>query len=157
MVDDVNYMEDNKMNQIISDIYDSLQKIAWHFGAHGINGECCGDLSFVEYTALKKASEKNELSVQEIGNALNFTKSGATRIIDRLENKGYAVREHSPTDGRVCCIAITDKGKEAIKGISQTYKTYLEDALKEMSPEKINEIKGVLEILLKAVQQKEAI
>ncbi len=145
------------MNKYISDIYNSLQEIAWHFGSHGVNGECCGDLSFVEYMALKKVYEKNELSVQEIGNALNFTKSGATRIIDRLEDKGYAVREHSLTDGRVCCIAITDKGKEAIKEISQKYTTYLEDALKEVSPLKINEIKDILEILLRAVQQKEAI
>ncbi len=140
------------MNPYIPEIYDSLQEIAWHFGSHGINGECCGDLSFVEYMALKRIYEKSELSVQDIGNALNFTKSGATRIIDRLEDKEYAAREHSPTDGRVCCIAITDKGKEAIKEISQKYTKYLEDALKEVDTQKINEIKDILEILLKAVR-----
>ena len=142
------------MNRAIPDLYDSLQEIAWYFGSHGINGECCGDLSFVEYMALKKACDKNEITVQKIGNALNFTKSGATRIVDRLEGKGYVAREHSHTDGRVCCLTITPKGKKAIKEISQKYTLFLQDVLKEFEPQKIDEIENALKILLKALRQK---
>lgn len=145
------------MNKCMSDIYNSLQEIAWHFSGHGVNGECCGDLSFVEYMALKNAYEKNDLSVQEIGNALNFTKSGATRIIDRLEEKGYLNRKQSLSDGRVCCLEITLKGKEAIKEISQKYTLYLEDVLKDVEAQKIDEIKNTLGILLKALRQKKII
>jgi len=145
------------MNQYIPEIYDSLQEIAWHFGSHGINGECCGDLSFVEYKALKNVYEKNELSVQEIGNALHFTKSGATRIVNRLEEKGYLIRKQSLSDGRVCCLEITLKGKEAIKEISQKYTLYLEDVLKEVEAQKIDEIKNTLRILLKALRQNKII
>lgn len=39
------------MNKNLPDIYESLQEIAWHFGNHGISGECCGDLSLVEFMA----------------------------------------------------------------------------------------------------------
>jgi DNA-binding MarR family transcriptional regulator len=83
------------MKNRISDIYNLLQELAWHFGDHGINGECCEDLSLCEFMALKVAYENNNISIQEIGSAINFTKSGATRIIDRLENKGYVKRERS--------------------------------------------------------------
>ena len=141
------------MDKWIPDIYDSLQEIAWHFGSHGINGECCGDLSFVEFMALKKVYENADNSIQEIGNMLNFTKSGATRIINRLENKGYVARESSPIDGRVCCVSITAKGIEAILRIMENYTIYLEDVLKEFEPQNLEQIRDALEMLVNAVQQ----
>ena len=144
------------MNKNIQDIYNSLQEIAWHFGSHGINGECCGDLSLVEFMALKKVYKNADNSIQEIGNALNFTKSGATRIINRLENKGYVVRENSPIDGRVCCVSITVKGSEEMKNILDKYTIYLEDVLNELEPQTIEHINDVLEVLVKAVQRKKA-
>jgi len=141
------------MDKCIPDIYNSLQEIAWHFGSHGINGECCGDLSFVEFMALKKVYENADNSIQEIGNMLNFTKSGATRIINRLENKGYVARENSPIDGRVCCVSIKAKGIEAISRIMENYTIYLEDVLKEFEPQKLEQIRDTLEMLVNAVQQ----
>jgi DNA-binding MarR family transcriptional regulator len=116
------------MTDPISDIYNSFKEIAWIFGSHGINGECCGDLSFVEFMALKRVYEHADLSIQEIGKSLNFTKSGATRIINRLEEKGYVTRKNSPIDGRVCCVGITDKGLEAVSKIIKNFIAYLEEA-----------------------------
>lgn len=141
------------MNKSIPAIYDSLLEIAWHFGNHGINGECCGDLSLVEFMALKKAYDNKELSIQEIGSALNFTKSGATRIIDRLENKGYVKRERSPLDGRVCCIPLTPKGIEVLTSISERYSTYIAEMLKELEPDTVENIRSVLELLTRSAQK----
>lgn len=145
------------MNKNISKIYNYLQEIAWHFCNHGFEGECCEDLSLVEFMALKAAYENNNLPIQEIGNAINFTKSGATRIIDRLENKGYVMRERSLIDGRVCCVPVTKKGAEVISKVIEEKTRDLEEMLKDLEPETLDHIKDVLEILLKAVQPKEVI
>lgn len=136
-------------------MFNLLQDLAWHFGNKGINGECCGDLSLVEFMALKKICNSPSFSIQEIGNALNFTKSGATRIIDRLENKGYVTREQSLIDGRICCVTITHKGKETTNQIIEKYTSYLADSLKDLQSSTINQIKDVLDVLVKAVQDKE--
>src|SRR5665647_202988 len=141
------------MNKNIPDIYNLIQELSWHFGNHGFNGECCGDLSLVEFMAIKKAYENNDFSIQEIGSAINFTKSGATRIIDRLENKGYVARENSLIDGRVCCVSITAKGIEVISRIMENYTIYLEDVLKEFEPQKLEQIRETLEMLVNSVQQ----
>jgi len=141
------------MNKVLPDIYNSLLEIAWHFGNNGINGECCGDLSLVEFIALKKANEIKDLSIQELGRALNFTKSGATRIIDRLENKGYVKRERSPLDGRVCCIRLTPKGIEVLTGITERYSTYISEMLKELEPDTVEKIRSVLELLTSSAQK----
>lgn len=143
------------MNKNISHIYNSLQEIAWQFGSHGFNGECCGDLSLAEFMALKKTYENINVSIQEIGSAINFTKSGATRIIDRLENKGYITRERSSIDGRVCCVTITAKGKEVITNIIEKYTEYLEKVLKGLEPQKVDDIKDALEVLVKSVHKQE--
>ena len=141
------------MNNYIPIIYDTVQEIAWHFGSHGINGECCGDLSFVEYMALKKTCEANEITIQEIGSALNFTKSGATRIIDRLEEKGYVTRRHSPADGRICCVDVTAKGKAAVAEIAKKYTEYLEKSMKNFDVHKVKQIKDALVLLADAIEK----
>ena len=143
----------NAMNKDIANIFNLLQEIALCFGNHRLNGECCGDLSLVEFMALKKIYDYNKLSIQDIGIALNFTKSGATRIIDRLENKGYVMRERSAIDGRICCAAITVKGTEAIIEIMERYTVYIEDMLKDLEPQTVDNIKDALEVLVKSIHK----
>lgn len=134
------------MSNQIMEIYNSLQEIAWQFGSRGINGECCEDLSFIEFMALKRILETSDLSVQEVGNQLNITKSGATKIINRLDQKGYVTKKTSAADGRVCCVRATEKGIELLNGIICKYISYIERILKTLDPNTINEIESSLKI-----------
>ena len=79
---------------------------------------------------------------------LNITKSGTSKIIDRLENKGYVLREPSPADGRVCYIRITDKGVNKVSKIIKRYTNYVSEMLKDLDPVAIDNIKKVLELLV---------
>lgn len=135
------------MEKQILDIYNSIQEIAWHFGDHGINGKCCEDLSFIEFMALKRVYENTDISIQEMGINLNITKSGATKIINRLERKGYVVRKNSPIDGRVCCVGATEAGITVISKIMAKYTDHIKAILEEMEPAALQEIKTVLKIL----------
>jgi DNA-binding MarR family transcriptional regulator len=130
------------MSNQIMEIYHSLQEIAWQFGSRGINGECCEDLSFIEFMALKRIIEADEISVQEVGNQLNITKSGATKIINRLEQKGYVAKKNSAADGRVCCLRATDNGNQIINRIISKNTLYLEKILKPLDPNTITEIEA---------------
>ncbi|UWG98075.1 MarR family transcriptional regulator [Dehalobacter sp. DCM] len=141
------------MDKRIRTIYNLLQELSWQFGDHGFNGECCADLSLVEYMALKKILNTRSIPIQEIGIALNFTKSGATRIIDRLEQKGYVIREQSPSDGRVCCVTVTLRGVDTMTNIIERYSEYVQGILKEFEPEQIEQIENSLEMLVAAVQK----
>ncbi len=142
------------MNKNILDICGLILKLSWHFGNRGINGECCGDLSLVEFMALKKIYENENITIQEVGNALNFTKSGASKITDRLESKGYVARETSPIDGRVCCVRATQKGIDLTTGIIEKYANYVDDMLKGQDSDTLENIKSVLEILVQSATMK---
>lgn len=137
----------------IPEIYNLIQELSWYFGSYGFSGECCRDLSLVEFMALKKIKESDNITVKEIGKTLGFTKSGASKIVDRLENKEYATREASPADGRVCCVTLTQKGEETLKSIVEEYSAYVQEMLKDFDPVTIRKIKSVLELLTASAQQ----
>lgn len=106
----------------ISDISRSLIDIAWHFGPKGLNGECCENLTMPEFIALDKVSTTSHCAVQDVGHSLGFTKSGATRIVNRLEKKGYVQKVKSHEDARVCCVEITKSGKGVLSSADSRYR-----------------------------------
>lgn len=107
----------------------ALTDIVWQFGPKGINGECCQDLSLPEFRALQKIAETPSCNVQEIGIHLGFTKSGATRIVSRLEKKGYISKQKSLEDARICCLLTTDKGQSILAFVATQYAEQLSAAL----------------------------
>ncbi len=142
------------MNKNISDVYNLIQDLSWYFGNQGFSGDCCcEDLSLIEYIALKKAYENKDMTILSIGDKLNITKSGASKIVNRLEKKGYIIRIQSPLDGRVCCVRISEKAKSVINKIEQKYVEYLENMLKDLDSEKVNNIKESLNILVDLVHK----
>jgi DNA-binding MarR family transcriptional regulator len=143
------------MDKKIFNIYNSLQEIAWHLGNQGIIEECCKDLSLVEFMALKKAHENKYFSIQEIGSAISFTKSGATRIVDRLVNKGYVERARSSADGRICCVYITGKGKEVLDKVIHRYTSNFAEMLKGIEPQTVKDLEHSLDVLLRIVRKHE--
>jgi len=97
--------------------------------------------------------EQENITIQEIGNALNITKSGASKIIDRLENKGYVLRRQSAVDGRICCVGITDKGTEVIAKIEESYTDYVGELIKDFDSQAVDHVKNVLEMLMTSVRK----
>lgn len=116
------------------DLLELIREITWSFGARGLKGECCGDLSHPEYRALCLASERQQCSMQEIAKDLGFTKGGATRVVNRLEKKGYIERLRSTEDGRVCCVNVTSLGNMLVKSVSRDNKNRIDKIMSKIDP-----------------------
>ncbi|WP_213819036.1 MarR family winged helix-turn-helix transcriptional regulator [Garciella nitratireducens] len=142
------------MDSNITEIYSLIQDLSWYFGNQGFDGECYEDLSLVEYMALKKVCGTKNITIQDIGVALNITKSGVSKVIDRLEEKNYVLRERSSEDGRVCCVQPTKRGLNAVKKISDQYSKYLMEALDSVQQDLLSNIKDVLELLYSSIREK---
>lgn len=141
------------MNEKTRELIDLLHEATWLFGNRAFDGSCCEGLSYMEYQALAEISRTDSCSIQSIGKAIKFTKSGATRIIDRLERKGFARRQRSPADGRVCCVVITGRGKGVISMVTKNYAAYLEEVLEDLDVRSIEMIAGALRFLIAAARQ----
>jgi MarR family 2-MHQ and catechol resistance regulon transcriptional repressor len=129
-----------------------IREITWSFGARGLKGECCGDLSQPEYRALCLAKERKQCSMQEIAKDLGFTKGGATRIVNRLEKKGYIERQRSSEDGRVCCVKVTSPGSLLVKSVSRENEERIERIMFEIDPGMQEVIKTALRSFVQAIR-----
>ncbi len=135
----------NELSRLIADIL-------WHFGPRGLDGECCRDLTMPEFMTLARVSETMDCPVREIGRTLGYTKSGATRMVDRLERKGLVLRARSETDGRICCVKITKKGANSLKTAFTVLREQLDALLSRMPDDSVKLVIDALTLMAKAVK-----
>ena len=83
---------------------------------------------------LFEAPEK-KLQLKKLTEKLVLTKSGLTRLLDRLEKKGFIRREPSQTDRRSIFAVLTERGEKELRrawpiyarGIKQYFSTFMSD------------------------------
>jgi DNA-binding MarR family transcriptional regulator len=131
----------------------ALIEIVWQFGPKGLDGQCCEDLSMPEYLALETSANTVDCPVQQIGNQLGFTKSGATRIVNRLEKKGYITKNKSHEDARICCVVPTVKGKKVLEGVANYYVDRLSAVLDKVPAGQSDNIASALLAMAKVLRK----
>ncbi len=62
-----------------------------------------------------------KLTMSDLAEAVVFSRSGLTRLIDRLEAQGYVCREAHPKDRRSLYAVLTEKGLQTRKDAWQPY------------------------------------
>ena len=127
-----------------------VEDVMYCFGSQGMEEECCGEkISSGEFRALRAALRHDVCTMQHISKSAAVTKSGATRIIARLEDKGLAHREQDQQDGRVCCVTLTEEGQSLLHRIEDQLTNKMLVILAEMDPA----IRKILIISLKSFLQ----
>jgi DNA-binding MarR family transcriptional regulator len=79
------------------------------------------DVLFALYHA-----DGRRLRLSELADRIVFSRSGLTRLIDRIEQRGYLRRERSSEDRRGTFAVLTDAGREAMKRSWPLYKREIE-------------------------------
>jgi DNA-binding MarR family transcriptional regulator len=74
------------------------------------------DLPLTSYEVLisLQAATDRRLRMAELADALLLSRSGMTRLVDRLERAGYIERVSCDADGRGMYAALTDAGEELL-------------------------------------------
>jgi DNA-binding MarR family transcriptional regulator len=75
------------------------------------------------------------LRMSELADAVLLSRSGVTRLVDRMERDGLVKREHCPTDRRAMYTTITPAGKRALakarpvhlRGVAEHFARHLSD------------------------------
>lgn len=103
--------------------------------------------------ALAEAPERR-LRMHELARAVVLSRSGLTRMVDRLERAGLLCRESCPTDRRGSFAVLTDEGLAALhrawpvyaRGISEHFGRHLRD-------EEVRALTGTLDRILAAARE----
>jgi DNA-binding MarR family transcriptional regulator len=90
----------------------ALQR-ATHHTLHALSAALSDlNLSAAEINALANLGEGGTLSVRQLSERAGTRASTLTGLLDRLENRGYLVREVDPADRRSFRLPLTDQGRE---------------------------------------------
>jgi DNA-binding MarR family transcriptional regulator len=99
--------------------------------------EKAGQVPLSSYDVLVALSEAPErrLRLHELARRVVLSRSGLTRLVDRLENEGLLYRERAGDDRRGAYAVLSDKGFEALRrawpsyaqGIIRHFTTHLTD------------------------------
>ncbi len=67
------------------------------------------------------SAEGRRLRIHELADAVVLSRTGMSRLVDRLETAGHLRREPVPGDGRGAYAAITDEGVELLRRMWPVY------------------------------------
>jgi DNA-binding MarR family transcriptional regulator len=112
-----------------------LEDMMYNFGTYDINSDCCENVSHGEFRALRAMSRLDRCTMQDIAKSIAVTKSGATRIVSRLEEKKLVRRVHDQNDGRVCCVQLSNEGKLLMSRITEEPAKRMAAVLSAMAPD----------------------
>jgi DNA-binding MarR family transcriptional regulator len=81
------------------------------------------DLSLADYDVLYQlaVAEQHRLRMSELADRLLLSRSGATRLVDRLESAGYVARASCATDRRGLWAHLTDAGRGRLQDAMPTH------------------------------------
>ena len=80
-------------------------------------------LGLTDYRALTLLSEApdRELRITELATQVGLNQSSTTRLVARLEAKGFMVRDTCPDDGRGIYAVLTEPGLALVRDLTRTY------------------------------------
>jgi DNA-binding MarR family transcriptional regulator len=81
------------------------------------------DLPLTSYEVLLFLNDSSEgaLRMSQLADSVLLSRSGLTRLVDRLQKRGLVARADAPDDGRGCLALITEDGRELFAAARRTH------------------------------------
>ncbi|MCB0663849.1 MAG: MarR family transcriptional regulator [Saprospiraceae bacterium] len=102
-----------------------------------------------QYNILRilKGRHPEPMTVKDLAARMIDKTSNASRLVDRLVNKNYVIRELCESDRRRVDVVITEKGIEFVKNISTTLDKHIDERFKNMTLEEAELLNSLLDKL----------
>jgi DNA-binding MarR family transcriptional regulator len=128
------------LRRIIKSLQDYSQTVFSHFGITG-----------PQLWALKTINRLGSLSLGELSKRMYLHPSTISGVIDRLEKKGYLVRDRIENDRRVVKVRLTPKGKMLVRKAPNPVQGKMIYGLRKLKKEKLDliyeSVQGLVEIM----------
>lgn len=102
-------------------------------------------------SALRRAGEPYQLSPGALVQQTMVTSGTMTNRVDRLEKRGFVVRQPSPNDRRGVLVQLTPDGREVVDGAFSDLLCQEQNLLAHMSPQDRDALADALRGLMTAV------
>jgi DNA-binding MarR family transcriptional regulator len=85
--------------------------------------------------------------ITELAEREGCTQPGITRLVDRLQARGWVERESQPGDGRVVLVALTADGRTVADRLRSEYRALLHGEMAKLADEDVRVLARSVEIL----------
>lgn len=128
----------------MKEIYQKLESIFPKYYQYIDNPTCYG-LTPAEVYLLQILRKKGGCSVTALAPMLGVTPGTVTNLTDRLNNKGYVVRERGEEDRRVVQIMPTEEGLELVDKINEDRIAMLDKVFQSLDEKTIDDLVRLLD------------
>lgn len=119
---------------------ENTRKLEMNLGSINRTDCCCHGISDTQCFVLVEIGRKANISVKELAEILRLDKSGISRTVEELVQKGYAKREPSKEDRRYVVINLTDKGVERFNKIENDMDRRFKSILDKIPEDKRSQV-----------------
>lgn len=109
------------------------------------------DVSTAEYSCLIQFFNQEESGMKELGERLDISPGGVTRIVTSLEEKGIVDRQISKEDRREIRVALTARGKRLVQKIRRSSHDLHSEIISRIDPEQRQHVLIGMEQLVAAI------
>lgn len=75
------------------------------------------------------------------------TQPAISQLVDRLQARGWVVREPDAADGRVVLVALTEQGRQVVDGLRSAYREMLHDHMTRLAEDDVRVLARAIEVL----------
>lgn len=94
--------------------------------------EAYGDVTKREFNLLTMLGKSEKMIMKEVADFLGVPVSSATAIVDKLAEKGYLRRVHSPNDRRIIEVVLSDEGKSIYLSMKSKMKSFARNIMDKL-------------------------
>jgi DNA-binding MarR family transcriptional regulator len=115
-------------------------------------------ISRTEAGVMRAVSERPQ-RITELAAGEGLTQPAITRLVDRLQERGWVTREHHPEDGRVVMVRLTSEGEDMLGALRAEYRALVHEemaVLPDADVETLARAIDVLDALIARLQERES-
>lgn len=119
------------IDELLSGTFNSILRIE----ERSLNNRLTEGLSIAELHTICAVGLHETNPMKVIAKRLGVTLATLTVMINKLEKRDYVKRERNSSDRRQVLVALTSKGRKAVRAHDAFHKKMVERALEDLSPE----------------------
>lgn len=137
------------------DLHERVKQFVRAFGLHQPDQTPCGvQIAVSDAHALTEIADHPFLTQRELSERLSLEKSTVSRLIDKLEWRGWVVRQLNDSDRRVATLALTEKGRAVAREITAARANKFNQVLSRIPPSEREHVMNSLDTLIGAMTEK---
>jgi DNA-binding MarR family transcriptional regulator len=125
-------IKDGDLELYTRDLWNTIMRIIHNFRSGSVFKEDA-ELSLPQTMLLFELNEAGTVSMSDLSKRLQVTQGVATRMVDRLLERGMVKRERDKADRRVVLVSLSQEGERIAVEIETVYKLKIQELFQTVS------------------------